>query len=150
MKPGKTDYLTITEMARRSGVAASALRFYEQRQLIHSERSSGNHRIYHRSMLRRVGIIRVAQSLGLSLREVSEALSTLPNQRTPTRRDWQKLSSKWRQGLNQRIQCLERLRDQLSGCIGCGCLSMKRCQLYNANDKAGDDEAGPRFLLDDQ
>jgi MerR family redox-sensitive transcriptional activator SoxR len=116
-------FLTIGETAQRSGVAASALRFYETRNLIASHRGPGNQRRFHRSMLRRISIIKVAQALGLSLEEISKALETLPNKRTPTRRDWEKLSLKWRDQLDARIADLQKLREKLSGCIGCGCLS---------------------------
>ena len=142
-------YLTIGDAARRSGVATSTLRFYESRNLIQSIRVSGNHRRYHRAMLRRISIIRVAQTLGLSLKEIASALESLPAKRTPTRRDWEKLSTDWGQQLEQRINDLQNLRDKLSSCIGCGCLSMKRCSLYNAGDEAAESGAGPRFLLDD-
>ena len=143
------DLLAIRETAQRSGVAASALRFYETRNLIGSHRGPGNQRRYHRSMLRRISIIKVAQSLGLSLEEISMALDTLPDKRTPTRRDWEKLSLKWRDQLDNRITNLEKLREQLSNCIGCGCLSLKRCALYNPEDRVAAKGAGPRYLLGD-
>ena len=143
------NFLTIGETAQRSGVAASALRFYETRKLVLSHRGPGNQRRYHRSMLRRISIIKVAQSLGLSLEEISSALETLPDKRTPTRRDWEKLSLKWRDQLDARIANLEKLREQLSSCIGCGCLSLKRCALYNPGDRAAARGAGPRYLLGD-
>jgi len=142
-------FLTIGETAQRSGVAASALRFYETRNLIASHRGPGNQRRFHRSMLRRISIIKVAQALGLSLEEISKALETLPNKRTPTRRDWEKLSLKWRDQLDARIADLQKLREKLSGCIGCGCLSLKRCALYNPGDRAAARGAGPRYLLGD-
>jgi len=142
-------FLTIGETAQRSGVAASALRFYETRNLIASHRGPGNQRRYHRSMLRKISIIKVAQSLGLSLEEISTALETLPNKRTPTRRDWEKLSLKWRGQLDARIASLQKMREQLSGCIGCGCLSLKRCALYNPGDRVAARGAGPRYLLGD-
>jgi MerR family redox-sensitive transcriptional activator SoxR len=142
-------FLTIGETAQRSGVAASALRFYETRNLIASHRGPGNQRRFHRSMLRRISIIKVAQALGLSLEEISKALETLPNKRTPTRRDWEKLSLKWRDQLDARIANLQKLREKLSGCIGCGCLSLKRCALYNPGDRAAERGAGPRYLLGD-
>jgi MerR family redox-sensitive transcriptional activator SoxR len=142
-------FLTIGETAQRSGVAASALRFYETRNLIASHRGPGNQRRFHRSMLRRISIIKVAQALGLSLEEISMALETLPNKRTPTRRDWEKLSLKWRDQLDARIANLQKLREKLSGCIGCGCLSLKRCALYNPGDRAAARGAGPRYLLGD-
>jgi len=143
-------FLTIGETARGTGVAASALRFYETRKLVRSHRGPGNQRRYHRSMLRRISIIKVAQSLGLSLEEISSALESLPDSRTPTRRDWEKLSLKWRDQLDARIANLEKLREQLSSCIGCGCLSLKRCALYNPGDRAAARGAGPRYLLGDR
>jgi len=142
-------FLTIGETAQRSGVAASALRFYETRNLIAADRGPGNQRRYHRSMLRRISIIKVAQSIGLSLEEISTALETLPDKRTPTRRDWEKLSLKWRDQLDARIANLQNLREQLSSCIGCGCLSLKRCALYNPKDCAAVKGTGPRYLLGD-
>ena len=144
------NYLSIGDAARRSGVATSTLRFYETRGLIHSIRVSGNHRRYHRAMLRRISIIRIAQTLGLSLREIAGALETLPDQRTPNKKDWAKLSTTWGKQLDARIASLQDLRNKLSGCIGCGCLSLKRCSLYNAGDEAARLGAGPRYLLGDE
>ena len=144
------NYLSIGEVARRSGVATSALRFYEARGLIRSLRVGGNHRRYHRATLRRISIIRVAQNLGLSLAEIGDALAALPEQRTPTRRDWTRLSASWGRRLDERIAALENLRDRLNGCIGCGCLSMKSCALYNAGDRAAHRGSGPRYLLGDE
>ena len=141
------NYLSIGDAARRSGVATSALRFYESRGLIQSVRVSGNHRRYNRAMLRRVSIIRVAQTLGLSLKEISTAFESLPNQRNPTRADWVRLSKTWGKQLDQRIAALQDLRDKLGGCIGCGCLSMRRCGLYNAGDEASKLGSGPQYLL---
>ncbi|MEM7564414.1 MAG: redox-sensitive transcriptional activator SoxR [Pseudomonadota bacterium] len=143
----KASFLTIGEAARRTGVATSTLRFYESRGLIESIRVSGNHRRYHRATLRKVSIIRVAQTLGLSLNEISNAFDSLPDQRTPTRADWVKLSRIWGKQLDQRIAALEDLRDKLGGCIGCGCLSMQRCSLYNAGDTASSLGTGPQYLL---
>jgi MerR family redox-sensitive transcriptional activator SoxR len=143
------NFLSIGETAARSGVATSTLRFYESRGLISSHRVGGNHRRYHRSMLRRVAIIRVAQTLGLSLLEIGNAFATLPDQRTPTKKDWGRLSATWGQQLDRRIAELQNLRARLNGCIGCGCLSMKNCALYNADDEAADLGAGPRYLLGD-
>lgn len=143
------NFLTIGETARRSGIATSALRFYETRGLISSLRIAGNHRRYHRAMLRRIAIIRVAQTLGLSLREIADAFANLPDKRTPTRKDWARLSANWGRKLDQRITDLQNLRGRLSGCIGCGCLSMKKCSLYNAGDEAADLGSGPRYLLGD-
>lgn len=143
------NFLTIGDAARRSGVATSTLRFYESRGLISSLRIGGNHRRYHRSMLRRIAIIRVAQTLGLSLSEIGDAFASLPDKRTPTKKDWARLSTTWGRQLDRRIADLQNLRARLSGCIGCGCLSMKNCALYNAGDGAADLGAGPRYLLGD-
>ena len=148
MKPGQ-ELLTIGETARRSGVATSALRFYESRGLIKSLRASGNQRRYQRATLRRIAIIRVAQTLGLSLAEIATALESLPAQRNPTRKDWELLSTRWGQQLEQRIADLQNLRDRLGGCIGCGCLSLTHCSLYNADDGAATLGDGPRYLLGD-
>lgn len=147
---GRVDYLTIGQVAERTGVPASALRFYESRGLITAERNAGNQRRYPRALLRRVSLIRVAQSLGLTLAEVESELASLPDGRTPTRRDWQRLSSRWRSRLNRRIAELEALRDRLSGCIGCGCLSLASCALYNTDDRAAARGTGPRYLLGDE
>jgi MerR family transcriptional regulator, redox-sensitive transcriptional activator SoxR len=141
--------ITITELARRSGVAASALRYYESLGLIASERTEGNHRRYPRAMLRRVAVIQVAQGLGLSLNQVAAALAALPDGRGPTPRDWKRMSSRWQSELNTRIATLERLRDNLSSCIGCGCLSLETCALLNNEDRAAARGAGPRYLLGD-
>jgi MerR family redox-sensitive transcriptional activator SoxR len=144
-----SELMTIGEAARRSGVATSTLRFYESRGLIRSQRISGNHRRYQRATLRRIAIIRVAQTLGLSLAEIAEAFASLPAQRNPTRRDWERLSTRWRGQLDKRIADLQNLRDRLGGCIGCGCLSLTNCSLYNAGDSAAGLGPGPRFLLGD-
>ena len=145
----KDDLLTIGELAARSGVAPSALRFYESIGLIRSERSQGGHRLFPRSVLRRVAFVRIAQRLGLSLEEVGNALATLPSDRTPTRAQWARLSRSWRRRLDERIGALESLRDDLTGCIGCGCLSLRRCRLYNPDDAAAALGTGPRYLLGD-
>ena len=142
-------YLTIGDTALRSGVATSALRFYESRGLINSVRVAGNHRRYHRAMLRRIAIIRVAQTLGLSLREIADAFASLPDNRTATKKDWAKLSKGWGKQLDRRITDLQNLRAKLNGCIGCGCLSLEHCSLYNADDEAADLGSGPRYLLGD-
>jgi MerR family redox-sensitive transcriptional activator SoxR len=141
--------LTIGETARRSGVATSALRFYEARGLIKSLRASGNQRRYKRATLRRIAIIRVAQTLGLSLAEIATAFESLPAQRNPTRKDWELLSTHWGRQLEQRIADLQNLRDRLGDCIGCGCLSLTHCSLYNAGDGAATLGVGPRYLLGD-
>lgn len=139
-------YWTIGELAARSGVPASALRFYEQQGLIASVRSGGNQRRYARHTLRRVGFIRAAQALGLGLAEVGAALATLPDGRTPTKADWQRLARGWVPLLEARIAALERLRGKLTNCIGCGCLSMKTCTLHNADDEAAACGPGARDL----
>jgi len=144
------DYLSIGEVADRSGVAPSALRFYESRGLIHSVRAGSNHRRYHRATLRRIAIIRVAQTLGLSLQEIASAFASLPRDRAPTKRDWARLSSRWGERLDRRIADLQNLRDRLDGCIGCGCLSMKNCALYNPGDTVASSGSGPRYLLGDE
>lgn len=142
------DHLTIGDLAERSGVATSALRFYEAEGLIASERTAGNQRRFSRATLRRVAVIRAAQQFGLTLDEVRAALDALPNGRTPTTRDWQRLSRSWRDRLDERIEALQRLRDDLGGCIGCGCLSLKSCALFNADDHAAGGGTGARKLLD--
>jgi MerR family transcriptional regulator, redox-sensitive transcriptional activator SoxR len=139
--------LAIGDFAVRSGVAPSALRYYEREGLISSTRTSGNQRRYHRSELRRVAFIRIAQQVGVSLDEIRDALAALPENRTPTKADWSRLSARWRKRLEDRITLMERLRDQLTGCIGCGCLSMQRCNLMNPNDRLAATGAGPRKLL---
>lgn len=142
--------LTIGEVAERAGIPHSALRYYEAEGLVHSERTSGNQRRYHRGELRRLAFIRVAQRVGLSLHEIREALDTLPSSRAPTEREWARLSSGWRPQLDERIAVLEGLRDQLDSCIGCGCLSLDACRLYNPGDEAADRGSGPRYLLGDR
>ena len=140
--------LTIGAVSERTGVATSALRFYEAQGLIHATRSEGGQRRYVRDTLRRVSFIRIAQQVGLSLEEVRTALSSLPDNRTPTTRDWERLSSSWRPRIDAQIAMLERLRDRLAGCIGCGCLSLKVCQLANPGDQAGQLGSGPRWIMD--
>lgn len=139
--------LSVGQLAARAGVAVSTVHFYEKKGLIQSRRTSGNQRRYPRATLRRVAFIRVAQRVGIPLRMVHEALESLPEGRTPNREDWEHLSSSWHEELDLRIQQLTRLRDRLSDCIGCGCLSLDRCALRNPNDRLGDKGAGPRRLL---
>lgn len=148
-KPGRTpiDDLTVGQMAARSGVAVSTLHFYESEGLIRSRRTSGNQRRYSRATLRRVAIIRVAQRVGLPLKTIREALASLPDQRVPTVADWARLSAQWRAELDARIEQLTRLRDQLSDCIGCGCLSIERCRLRNPDDALAKLGPGPRRLM---
>ncbi|MFH5821506.1 redox-sensitive transcriptional activator SoxR [Georgenia sp. AZ-5] len=138
--------LTIGELARRSGAAPSALRYYEERGLILAERTAGGQRRYPRSTLRRVAFIRTAQRVGLSLEEIAQALSALPGNATPTRADWARLSAGWRPRIDEQIARLERLRDKLDGCIGCGCLSLDRCALSNPEDEAAGRGPGAAFL----
>ncbi|GIL31952.1 redox-sensitive transcriptional activator SoxR [Actinocatenispora comari] len=141
--------LTIGELAARSGVAASALRYYDKLGLLQSDRSGGNQRRFSRSELRRVAFIRIAQRVGLSLDEIRDALALLPENRTPTRGDWARLSRAWRSRLDDQIQLMERLRDRLASCIGCGCLSLKKCELSNPHDVLATDGPGPRYLIND-
>lgn len=139
--------LTVGEVAARSGVAVSALHFYESKGLISSRRTGGNQRRYHRDTLRRVAFIRVSQRVGIALDAIREALATLPQGRTPTRDDWARLSAMWRGELDDRIEQLLRLRDDLTDCIGCGCLSLQRCRLSNPGDMLAADGPGPRRLI---
>jgi MerR family transcriptional regulator, redox-sensitive transcriptional activator SoxR len=141
-----TDLLSIGEVARRSGVAPSALRYYEELGLISAHRSGGGRRVYERSVLRLLAFVRAAQNVGLSLEEITAALATLPEGRTPTRADWARLSRSWRSRLDEQIAALEALRDGLTSCIGCGCLSLRKCALSNPGDAAAEDGAGPRYL----
>lgn len=147
--PALPDRITIGELAARSGVATSALRFYEERGLIAAERTRGNQRVYARPTLRRVAFIRAAQEVGLTLEEIGQALSALPTDRTPMKRDWERLSRAWRSRLDERIAELERLRDTLTGCIGCGCLSLRTCTLLNRADRVSVNGPGARYLLGD-
>ncbi|MDO5618075.1 redox-sensitive transcriptional activator SoxR [Kocuria sp.] len=141
--------LTIGQLAQRSGVATSALRYYQDLDLIQAHRTGGNQRRFAQATLRRVAFIRAAQRVGLTLDEIGEALETLPNGRTPTKSDWHRLSAAWRPKLDQQIQRLERLRDRLDGCIGCGCLSLKACALYNPEDSLQDKGVGAVLLEPD-
>lgn len=145
-----TSLLPIGELARRSGVTASALRFYEDQQLLTSQRNASGRRQFARTDLRRVAFVRAAQAVGLSLDQIRAALSSLPEGRTPTPKDWSRLSSMWRPLLDQRIADMTRLRDQLTSCIGCGCLSLTKCALYNPGDVAARHGAGARYLLGDR
>jgi MerR family transcriptional regulator, redox-sensitive transcriptional activator SoxR len=139
--------LSVGQLSARSGVAVSALHFYEAQGLIHAQRSPGNQRRYARETLRRVGFIRASQAVGIPLRAIKEALDQLPKGRTPTRADWARLSATWRADLDQRIIQLQSLRDRLSDCIGCGCLSIDRCRLTNPDDVLANEGAGARRLL---
>jgi MerR family redox-sensitive transcriptional activator SoxR len=144
-----TELLTIGETAKRSGVAASALRFYEERGLISSERAGSGHRRYPRPVLRRIAFIVFAQRVGLSLDEIGEELAKLPPQQAPKRRDWSRLSATWTARIDDRIAELERLKAGLTECIGCGCLSLDRCKLANPGDRAASLGAGPRYWIGD-
>ena len=139
--------LTIGGLSERTGVAHSALRFYEAEGLIHATRTDGGQRRYPRDILRRVSFIRIAQQVGLTLDEIRTALSSLPQNRTPTKKDWERLSASWRPRIDHQIGVLERVRDRLTGC--CSCLSLQACRLLNPGDKAAARGPGPRYILDD-
>jgi len=138
--------LSIGDVARRSGVAPSALRFYERRGLIASTRTDGNQRRYDRAVLRRIALVQAGRAAGISLVEIRAALASLPTSRTPSRRDWERLSSRWRNDLDARIETLQALRERLTTCIGCGCLSIDKCELLNPDDAAAAEGAGARYL----
>ncbi len=140
--------LSVGELAQRSGVAVSALHFYESKGLITSQRSAGNQRRYGRDTLRKVAVIRIAQRVGVPLQTIAQALAQLPQGRAPTLADWQRLSAAWRGELDDRILQLQQLRDQLTDCIGCGCLSLQRCRLRNPGDTMAGQGAGPRRLIE--
>jgi len=141
--------LTIGEVAERSGVAASALRFYERRGLIGTTRTDGNQRRFDRSVLRRIAFIQAGRAAGITLTEIGAALEGLPTHRTPSRRDWERLSKRWRDDLDARIETLQALRNRLSTCIGCGCLSIDKCDLLNPDDEAAARGAGAHYLRED-
>jgi MerR family transcriptional regulator, redox-sensitive transcriptional activator SoxR len=141
--------LSIGEVSARSGVATSALRFYERRGLIEAARSEGNQRRYDRAVLRRIAFIQAGRAAGVTLAEIQQALDGLPTRRTPSRKDWERLSNKWRDDLDARIETLQALRDRLTTCIGCGCLSIDQCDLLNPDDEAADRGAGAHFLRTD-
>ena len=143
----KNDLLPIGELARRTGLAVSAIRFYEERGLITAWRTAGNQRRFPRADIRRLSFILIAQKLGLALTEIEAELATLPLGRTPTRSDWQRMSRSMRAQIDAKIALLTLTRNKLDECIGCGCLSLQRCRLYNRDDSAGVAGAGPRFVL---
>ncbi|MDQ7080693.1 MAG: redox-sensitive transcriptional activator SoxR [Paracoccaceae bacterium] len=145
-----SDRLPIGEIARRTGLAVSAIRHYEAEGLVHPIRNSGGQRQFLRSDIRRLSFVRIAQGFGFSLAEIRELFRLLPEERTPTRQDWTRISRHFRAALDLRIETLTRLRDNLDGCIGCGCLSLKKCRLYNPNDAARHKGSGPRYLMGDQ
>jgi MerR family transcriptional regulator, redox-sensitive transcriptional activator SoxR len=144
----KNDLLPIGELARRTGLAVSAIRFYEDKGLVQAFRTMGNQRRFLRSDIRRLSFILIAQRLGLGLAEIEAQLATLPQGRTPTLTDWQRISRSMRFQIDKKIQLLSLTRAKLDECIGCGCLSLQRCQLYNRDDRAGTGGTGPRFVLD--
>ncbi|WP_225849056.1 redox-sensitive transcriptional activator SoxR [Streptomyces sp. HPF1205] len=143
------DRLPIGELSARSGMAPSALRYYEELGLIHSERTSGGRRRYRRATLRRLAFIRAARTIGLSLDEVSACLARLPAGQVPTAAEWSEVARTWERRIDDRIAELQRLKAKLTGCVGCGCLSLTRCALYNAGDTAAERGAGARFLIED-
>lgn len=138
------DLLAIGEVAERSGVSVATVRFYEQQGLVSSVRTAGNQRRFERHMLRRIAIARTGQRFGLTLAEIGEALATLPDDHPPTKRDWARMSRSWHQVLTARIEAMTRVRDGLESCIGCGCLSLRSCPVYNTQDELGDEGPGPR------
>lgn len=140
------DMLSIGEIARRTGLSVSAIRFYEEKGLVEAHRSGGNQRRFLRSDIRRLSFVLIAQKLGLSLAEIEEAMASLPHGRTPNAADWKKISGTVRERIDAQIAALEKVREDLDGCIGCGCLSLKKCALYNTGDKWGEGGAGPRVL----
>ncbi len=141
--------ISIGQVAKRTGLAVSAIRFYEDSGLIAPVRSAGGQRLFLRSDIRRLSFIAIAQQLGFSLETIREKLSSLPSNRTPTQRDWSRISRQFRDALDERIAILQRTRVRLDGCIGCGCLSLKNCALYNPDDRASLRGSGPRYLLGD-
>jgi len=142
--------LSIGYLARRTGLAVSAIRYYEQQGLVKPERNAGGQRRFMRSDIRRLSFVLIAQQFGFSISQIREELDRLPDNRTPTKEDWNRISRRFREALDARIETLERLRDNLDGCIGCGCLSLQSCALYNPADRAAQKGAGPRYLLGDR
>lgn len=145
----RSDLLTIGDLARRSGVAPSALRYWESVGLITSSRTAGDRRRYQRAVLRRVAVIRAAQRVGLTLDEIASAFTSVPAEAAPTRAQWARMARRWKPLIDQRITELEQVRDELTGCIGCGCLSLQRCRLYNPDDQLGGEGSGARRLFPD-
>ncbi len=142
--------ITIGTLARRTGLAVSAIRYYETRGLVRAERTAAGQRRFLRSDIRRLSFVMIAQKLGFTITQIAEALASLPQERTPTEADWAALSTEFRADLDARIDTLTKLRDQLDGCIGCGCLSLKRCGIYNPADRAAQNGPGPRYLMGDR
>lgn len=143
-------FFTIGELAERTGLAVSAIRFYESRGLVAPERSAGGQRRFRPGDMRRLSFVMIAQQLGFSLTEIEAQLADLPNGRTPTQRDWKRISQSFQETLDARIAALERMRRRLDGCIGCGCLSLKNCALYNPDDRIRANGPGPRFIISDE
>lgn len=141
------EQLSIGEVAKRTGLAVSAIRFYEAQGLVRAGRNAGGQRRFARSTIRRLSFVLIAQQMGYQLEQIREQLAALPEERTPTQKDWARISRSFRASLDERIETLERLRNRLDGCIGCGCLSLKNCELYNPDDKAAAKGAGPRFVI---
>lgn len=148
MKPSKKNIL-IGQVASRTGVSVSALRFYEDAGLVTAGRNSGGQRVFAKADIRRISFVIIAQKLGFSLKQIKTQLDSLPNKRTPTMKDWEKISGNFSEDIDERISALVRLREKLTGCIGCGCLSLENCSLYNQDDVAAKSGAGPRYLLGD-
>ena len=148
MRP--TDALTIGQLSTRTGIAVSAIRYYETQGLIHPDRNAGGQRQFRRADIRRLSFVRIAQQFCFSIEQICEQLSTLPNARTPNKADWGRIAVKFRKELDTRIETLTKLRDDLDGCIGCGCLSLRKCKLYNPNDMAHHKGSGPRYLMGDK
>ena len=146
----KDPLISIGQVAKRTGSNVSAIRFYESENLIPSTRSASGHRLFHRSVIRRISFILISQNLGYSLQEIKVALDSLPNNRTPTKTDWERLSVLFSKDIESRINELKELQSKLSGCIGCGCLSLRKCKLYNLDDHISEKGAGARFLLGDK
>lgn len=142
--------LSIGDLSVRTGLSVSAIRFYEKKGLIKPDRNAGNQRRFEGSDIRRLSFILIAQQIGLSIEDIKETMAALPDGRTPTKADWSKISRRFRKTLDERIAMMERMRDRLDGCIGCGCLSLKACQLYNPEDRAYRLGVGPRYVVSDE
>ncbi len=145
--PRPNDWLSIGQLAQRTGLSVSAIRYYHSQELVYASRNAGGQRRFHRSTIRRLSFVLIAQQMGLPLEAINQQLKALPKERTPTAKDWASIGKRLRKDLDQRIKALTRMRDNLGGCIGCGCLSLKRCALYNPGDKAAAMGAGPNYLL---
>ena len=150
MPPNPADMLPIGHLAQRTGLAVSAIRFYEEKGLIRAVRTASGQRRFARADIRRLSFIKIAQGFGFTLPQIRDTLATLPDGRTPTARDWAKISKTFRAALDEKIATLTKLRDDLDGCIGCGCLSLDKCRLYNPTDRAATAGPGPRYLMGDK